>query len=115
MSSRVPPFFLGLLPAASAVLLALLLAGASDFLDPALLATALLEVALLEARLALDALERDGAGAARTTRDCPGRISARRKPLAFISAAVVVWYRFAMPPKVSPDFTMWVNLPREVG
>lgn len=106
MSSRVPPFFLGALPAASAVLLAFLLAAASGFLEPALLATAFGDVTFLEARLALDALDRDRAGAPRTTRDCPGRISARRRPLAFMRAAVVVWYRFAMPPNVSPDFTM---------
>lgn len=105
MSSRVPPVFFGVFAEASSVLLVLLAAADSDFLEPGLLATDVLELDLLELRLALDAFERDDTGADRTTSDCPGRISARRRPLAFISAAVVVWYRFAIPLRVSPDFT----------
>ena len=41
----------------------------------------------------------------RITSDWPGKMSARRSPLARISAAVVVLYFFAMPPSVSPERT----------
>ena len=47
-----------------------------------------------------------------TTSDWPGKISGRRSPFAFMSDAVVVWYALAIPPSVSPDFTMWVAPPR---
>ncbi len=69
MSSRVPPAFLGVLAEASTVLLVLLPATDSDFLEPGLLATDFLEPELLVPRLALDAFERDGTGAERTTSD----------------------------------------------
>src|SRR5262249_18810600 len=48
-----------------------------------------------------------------TTSDCPGKITGRRRPFARMSCAVVMWYFFATPPIVSPDFTTWVDVYRE--